>query len=411
MAIGLQLQGQFSPDSPLASSLTEESFSSLINQLGEATDGWRLTGRLGEEGAFIQAQVHSGIEDLQVQLHKEGHVLLRFKSTPAGPGYHQAAVALVDLIAETWSVKWVNADKADSTGYFEHRDVAKLQQSFVEWLHGLCDFALKNPVEGCVSLDLPHGVRVEADGFFATPMGPRDKNWLEEIVADTANHVLDYYCWWNTEKDVTYYQGVALLLGWNLVVWHKPQTNKEAQVMADFVMACEKAVALQDDIELPRQAWVECCRFLGAEIPKEALKQDAIGSLGYRRGLIHYPIGLGWSLCLPGSFSQEVAGNNVWRGWFGDKEVRVRIFPLKKPGAVEDILTRYKKPAQGERLAAKNSEMGFYGVGDMYEAEERLCFEAEYLCGDTVMALAANLPLGEEAWIKGVWESVRRMKL
>ena len=179
--------------------------------------------------------------------------------------------------------------------------------------------------------------------------------------------------------------------------------------MLTFIDACQKVVELNDELEVPRQAWMECCRHLGVDVPKEALKEDAMGAIGYRRGLIHFPIATGWSVCLPGDFSQDLMGQNIWRGWVEDREVKIQIYPLTRNGAVEDILPRLTQEPLGQRMTAKSAEIDYHAVGDLYMGEDdRLYFEAECLCRDSILALVASAPEGEENWMKGVWETIRR---
>ena len=112
MALGLELKGQFTADSPLATQLTEESFNAFVVDLQKNSSGWRLAGNCTTDKAMIHANVHSGLEDVIIQI-SNNRVFLRFKSTPAGPGYHENAVAFVDYFASKCQVEWVNADEAD----------------------------------------------------------------------------------------------------------------------------------------------------------------------------------------------------------------------------------------------------------------------------------------------------------
>ena len=412
MSLGIQLHGQLGPESPLVALMAAENAQALLDDLHSWAEGWKFAGRKLTNGQLIvTAHVHPGIEDAIIQITPGHPLMLRAKTTPAGPGYHQFVVGFAEKLAEQYQLEWLNTEAADATGFFKDRDVAALEEQFVTWLNGMAKFVAENPVEkGCVSMNLPYGIRVEQPSGYATPMGPRDQTWIAELLEDTSECALDFFSWWHPEQDASYYQGVALTLGWNFVVWREPRTEKERSVMAAFVEACAKAVELDPHVEIPRQGWMECCKHLNLDVPQEALREDAIGPLGYRRGWIHFPISAGWSILLPGSFSQELAANNVWRGWEEDREVRVQIFPLQRPGAVEEILPRMKAEPKGQRFNAKNTEIGFYGVGDCFPVEngDKLQFETEYLCKDSVLALAGQVPGTDLEWVKGLWESVRR---
>jgi hypothetical protein len=259
-------------------------------------------------------------------------------------------------------------------------------------------------------MDLPHGLRVNADSFVATALGPRDNLWLKQIEEKALDHVLDFYPWWKKEQDVLYYQGMALTLAWNLIVWREPRTDEEEDVMRQFMMACREAAALDPEVDLPRGLWKNCCLWLKEEIPQAAEGPDRIGELGYRQGLIHFPVGALWSVCLPGIFSQEKpAGPGTWRAWNEDRRVETRLARVAKVAPVEEILPRFKEKSPCERLTVRQKELEFYGVGDLGRSEEgQTVLQAEYLCGDSVLALQVVGGENDRDWVIGVWESVRR---
>jgi hypothetical protein len=410
MSLGVQLTGQFAPSSKMHSFLQAENGQALQEALMALAEGWQVSLRKTSEASiFINFQVHPGIEDLQVQIASDSRVLLRFTSTPAGPGYHLFAVTLIDKLTKEFEIKWNNPEQGDATTYLISRDETALHQAFRDWLQGLAKYVLEHPQSGCVSMSLPHGIRVEAEDYYATPLGPRDEEWIKEIVASPGDHVLDFFSWWYGPQDAMYYQGVALLLGWNFVAWREPHTSKETQVMTGFVVACRQAHALDENIELPREAWGDALGFLGEEEDPATEKPDLIGLLGYRRGLLHFPIAGGWSICLPGDFCQEIDGQSVWRGWNHDHEVKIQVIPLKKEAAIEEVLPRLSHNSPGERFTAESADARMRAVGDLFKGEnDRLLFEAEYACGDSVLSLAADVPQGQDDWIRGVWESVRR---
>ncbi|MGE4159775.1 MAG: hypothetical protein AB7F75_11845 [Planctomycetota bacterium] len=411
MSLGIQLKGKAKERSAVTRWIKGSGpaeFSERVAEVVKGTD-WRAdVTKMGKMGAGVSLSLHPALEPLLLHASPDGTVRLSVRTTPSGPGYHLAAVSLIDTITKDAGVTWENLKDADKTGYLLHRDKTKLEQTITQWLHGFAKFVKDHPRQGCLSMDLPNGLTVEADSLLATSLGPRDKAWLDDILADPQSRVLDFFPWWNEARDVSHHQGLALVSAWCLLVHRRPETDAEEDVMRCFANNCLQAAKLDPAIDLPRSTWREVCGWLNSPVPPEAEGADPFGAIGYRRGLIHYPLPAGWSLRLPGDFAQDfVLAEGLWKAWDPSRRVEAKILPLAKPGPVEDILQRHGKPTEGRRLTLNKG--GVYGVADWTIREGMGILEGEFLCRDSLMAFAVAAPDSTaEDWAVSVFESVSR---
>ncbi|GAB4197210.1 MAG: hypothetical protein OHK0013_05140 [Sandaracinaceae bacterium] len=278
--------------------------------------------RLGEGGATTLAiTLHPAAGP--VELTQEGETLRLEASTgSAGPGYHAAVCELADAIAAALSVRW--RAELDPALYFAHRDAAALERAQLTWLGQTAREILGLAREGAsgFALCMPDGLEVAHDGLVATPLGPRDRAWVERVAADPRAGI-DAFAWWHPGRDAAYHRGVALSLMWLEVRWRKPIDARERALLDRVATALERAHAAEPDAAYPWSAWSELFELSGEEslratrAPLKALevgRRDVV-RIGYRRLAVRVTLSGGWSIAVPGELAERWDERGTWVGW------------------------------------------------------------------------------------------------
>jgi hypothetical protein len=86
---------------------------------------------------------------------------------------------------------------------------------------------------------LPQGIEYAHTGMLATPLGPRDRSWLERVRKDPRVG-RDVFSWWETGLGAGYFAGVARTLAWSEARWRAPLDDRERSVLDRIVTAIER---------------------------------------------------------------------------------------------------------------------------------------------------------------------------
>ncbi len=319
LSLRARLRGPSSPAlDPLA--LAERAARELEPELASAP----LEGEAaGEAGLALSLHPAAG----PVQLYHLGNTLRLEASTgSAGPGYHARVCELADAIASTLSLTWTA--ELDPALCFAHRDLAALERAQLAWLEGTAKEILALARDGAsgFAICLPDGLEVAHEGLVATPLGPRDRAWVERVSVDPRAGI-DAFPWWAPGTDAAYHRGVALALMWLEVRWRKPLDSRERDVLDRVVTALERAHALEPDASYPWAAWAEAFELLGEESLRatrahlkalEAPKAPP-GKVtprpGYRRLAVRVTLSGGWSIVIPGELAERWEERGTWVGW------------------------------------------------------------------------------------------------
>jgi hypothetical protein len=66
---------------------------------------------------------------------------------------------------------------------------------------------------------------IESDEIAITPLGPRNRDWLQETAQQGSNGK-DFFAWWTPGFNAEYYLGRALTHMWSNVRWRSPINDK-----------------------------------------------------------------------------------------------------------------------------------------------------------------------------------------
>jgi hypothetical protein len=273
------------------------------------------------EGAAIAITLHPAAGP--VELTQSGSALgLDANTGSAGPGYHALVCELADAIAEGAKLRWTA--ELDPALYFAHRDAAALERAQLAWLGQTAKDILALAERGAsgFALCMPDGLEVAHDGLVATPLGPRDRAWVERVAEDPSSGV-DAFAWWRPGQDAAYHLGVALTLMWLEVRWRKPLDARERAILDRAATSLERAHALEPSAAYPWAAWAELYELLGEEslrATRAHLKAVEVGRgdatrIGYRRRAVRVTLSGGWSIAVPGELAERWDERGTWVGW------------------------------------------------------------------------------------------------
>ncbi|HKQ71081.1 MAG TPA: hypothetical protein VJT73_17160 [Polyangiaceae bacterium] len=284
----------------------------------------------GDDRPTLFVDVHPAAENVELVAVARGRLVASANTSTVGPGYHSYVVGLLDSLAADLGVAWEltreDGDYGDETSYFERRDFAELQREMLAWLHEVAKQLEK--LDGTsFDIAMPTSHRFEQPAFARTPLGPRDRAWFE-AVARTPEDGIDFFSWWNEGVTADHHLSVALSLMWSQIRWRAPNNDAEQKCVDRVVAALGRAFQLDARGPYPFREWAELVNWTEhAEPPRQwlqsrASEQDAGAPLiGYRRHPVRVALTAGWSLRLPGSFSEEWDENGTLCAWEGTRTI------------------------------------------------------------------------------------------
>ena len=311
MSLGLRLLAKLS-----VSSITPEPFMNRIEQwVLERYSELRPKTRQGDvDGAFtVFCQLHPAAEEIELTLIDPEHVVASANTTTVGPGYHIFLSSLLKDWARDFDALWLMPDEwseeyGDETEFFFTGDERLLRDEMTSWLKAVAnmffDGSLDRDARG-IALCMPVSLQFDAAEPAITPLGPRNREWLRKTAQDGIEG-RDFFAWWSSGLGAEYYLGRALTQMWSHARWHPPVNDSQREVLTDIDYCLRKAYALDPTLEYPWAEWGEVLDFLGIGIEEKELLQlstRTTPTIGYRRRNITAALPGGWSMKIPGSFS------------------------------------------------------------------------------------------------------------
>jgi hypothetical protein len=246
-----------------------------------------------------------------IHIDFEGKRLVaRFRSSNGGPGYHAAAIELLEALGQALSVtwKWVASNGAalDETGYATTRDFPALQYEISAFLGQICkstavtEAGANNMVRG-LALCVPSGLG-HVPGKVACPLGFSPLRWVLEVMEKDGDELLEeaasFFVWW--EKGLTPTTWVQLLRAqlWQNAEWRPARSEADLLVRDQIRHSYAQATALGE--KLPEDLDQEYLCYLECQSQSEAPAEDGIG---YRKYLVWAQVYPSWAMSLPGYLS------------------------------------------------------------------------------------------------------------
>lgn len=415
----------------------DRTWEEVLARLGEATAGSELE--------LVQAEACPGggqawlslgpvADPVQLDL-REGLLLAQARSGPWGPGYHQAAVEVVESIGARFG-GWAGVQ--DTTDYYRERDRAALERSFLRAAHALWEpgpWSPQGPARGLlVGLDPGQAPARVPPGLVATPTGFKDAGWIERVRAalrEAIRHgtppslaAREAFLWWAPEPDAFDWVQLGRVLCACEVIWRPLEgdsrdTPAQIDVRQRALDCFARALQLDPAAPVPRAELHRLGELLGSdELP--ALSADAREREpfqgGYREGFIRRQVGAAWRVQLPGwlragydagdghdvfwdsGFTVHLTVRRHARAFQRQGEI-ARHLACLPPGArsAARVILIDQAPIEGYAIVLQAQALGAHGEaelvvsGQVASGHERVSFTAVARSPET-SALALELP-------------------
>jgi hypothetical protein len=313
-----------------------------------------------EGNPLLVVRLHPGAEDIQIVSSGRSRLTVLAKTSSAGPGYHVHVCDVLKRLGDELGIAWDPPNPEEGTGdeigYFHTGDRACVADAM---LNGL-DLSVRNLLSyldmGARDMAIALGTDVgfHHDGVIATPMGPRDRAWLNAVARD-ARRGIDIFPWWDAGFGAPYYLSRALCQMWTDVRWRPPLTEPEARVLGSVADSLARAYEIGPTIDYPWREWQEILEYLGvddpitAEVARMAANLPDSPRIGYRRRDVTAKFPGGWSITIPGSFAGNWSDSgSVWCGWEDSRTVWFRSVSFCCDGEVPDEILDFRPWPAGE---------------------------------------------------------------
>ncbi len=271
--------------------------------------------------------LHPTADDVRLKAWEHARITAEATTWRTGAGYHAHVCQVLRDLGEALVLAWDPPDsdpgQGDPTGYFFSSNHGALEEAMLECLRHQAQAALERLAAGQAvpTLALPMDHRFELDGAVATPMGPRDREWLQRVAEDPRQG-LDVFSWWEPGRGAAYRLGRAVAEMWTSVRWRPPETAEEVGQLQRILAWLHSAYVRDATLDYPWREWEELRNYLGEADPVPPHARRPTGPLiGYRRRNVRVRLGNGWSISIPGSFAESREGDGTYCAWGDGKTV------------------------------------------------------------------------------------------
>ncbi|MBQ9645096.1 MAG: hypothetical protein IJV24_01900 [Prevotella sp.] len=253
MAIKLSFTGQI------------KSRKKLVDNITKLSEHRSVGINIGDEGDISVTLCPTG----EINFHViEGGLLRKtkvegyFQSTPAGPGFHKAAVDFIDAL-DLESLVY-----EDDSEYANDRDFTELcNNHFYRWMETLVEFACQKVDEG---LEIPLFVCWQTNQYkpdvwgakIVAPTGLWDIKFISQLIHDEGIEALAdrFFVWPHEQQDATFYRNCAMKLLWEDCCYvPSERSESDADLNRSIIDHLEKAYGQNPMLPLPYDSYCEVC--------------------------------------------------------------------------------------------------------------------------------------------------------
>lgn len=245
-------------------------------------------------------------------------------TTPAGPGFHKAALELLEELGGLGIKEWKVQDRSD---YQQDRDFEALRREwFLPWLEAQVSQVLAETQPGEMGY-----LFWEADQYrpemvpdtIVTPLGRFPVAWLKEKLENGGLEELAQrlFLWDEPGMNALQLRNRALKQLWEDCCFApSDRSYQDRQVNADILDTLERSAAMDPSLPQPVAEYRELCILADREpkLGEDTPELEDWGPMGYRRGEILQPYDQIW-VPLPGLYRYEWSdggmdrAGGIWR--------------------------------------------------------------------------------------------------
>ena len=327
---------------------------------------------------LLVVHLHPAAEPVRVTELGAGRLEFEALTGTAGPVYLAFVAERFHALAAQLPLVWEHVE--DESGHFESGDLVALENATLRWLSATAMEVLSLHARGYrgLQLSLPEGTVFEHDGVVATPMGPRDKAWLESV-ARTPRSGIDVFPWWTPGLGASTLRGLSLSTLWLDLRWRKPLIEAERALLATVLGWLERGHDLDPQLAWPWREWSELFEILGEEslrATRAHLRATAGGlamPIGFRRRPVRVTLSGGWSLRVPGELAERWEDPSTWVGWDGGRSIWFSSLEVASSHSSEDTLEALPPlEGQGELMGLERDDVRAIARFDAGEEDGRI---------------------------------------
>lgn len=333
MGVGLNLSGKFAQSQDL-----EAWFNQVWEWMTENYPGMAMGAAIGQGPRDpypkVEIKFHPAADPVRIALPDASSIQIQAETVSAGPGYHLFLCDLLWSLSSKFAIAWdAETDDGQSNPSFYSGDAGQTYEQMFSWLASMAKSASMMSESNAVYLSLPPAYKFAGTAPLITPMGPRDKSWLERVLKNPQSGA-DVFPWLRPELSAEYFLNKALAFMWTDLRWVPPLGDGDEALMRAVTENLAKAYALNSALDFPYKEWAEILSYLNSDDPlRETVLQKAreaqakpAPAIGYRRNDVRAILDQGWSVALPGYFSEMASfdpqsGNHTWQ--FGSDSIMI----------------------------------------------------------------------------------------
>ncbi|MBX9687908.1 MAG: hypothetical protein K2X27_14475 [Candidatus Obscuribacterales bacterium] len=340
MGVGLNLIGQLAAPQEL-----ENWFNAVWDWLGKSYPGMASGAGLGktpdDEYLNVTLRFHPAADPVKLWLSDAQVLHVSAETASAGPGYHLFLCDVFWTMAETFGISWApeddESDPDRSNPTFFSKDPEQAYYEMFSWLASMAASASIMSSSGTFRLAMSPSYQFFSEQALITSMGPRSAAWLKEV-AKNPGAGADVFPWLKPDAGAEYLLNRALCHMWTDIRWCKPIADGDEILMRNVLFLLKEAYKLDPALNYPWREWAEIMAYAKVEdelspmVRKNAVAAPISEPIGYRRRELRVMLDQGWSVLIPGSFSESgtfdpATMNHNWQFWNDELMIWFTTYP------------------------------------------------------------------------------------
>jgi hypothetical protein len=332
----------------------------------------------------ITLSLHPAAAPVRIAVLPDGELEVTGETASVGPAYHADVIARMAPLFEELEYAWTS-DEPDP------------KSAMLEWL-------ARELAAGATRIGMPERI-FKIDAAVQTPMGPRDRAWVDAVIADPARGA-DAFAWVDDgpgRRDLSR----ALLAMWHEVPWREPVDDAERALLERVDKALSAARKADPSLELPWAEWAELLMFSGQQVDKDIRTRagDREPTIGYRRYPMEVELSGGWSIELGGAFVGHWEDDDS-RWWATDGD-RVVEFSSLTAGDETDSAKLLAVAPERYPVIERITEDARHGRAEAYDDEAVHIVTGLMAAAPNVAIMTCKGNVEDEAWALATWRSLR----
>jgi hypothetical protein len=372
--------------------------SGLRSLLGKAPDAKEVGERLGRlakrmfksdvsdaSARKITLALHPAAPPVRIVVLPDGDLEVNAVTSTVGPGYHADVIARLAPLLEELEYVWASEEEP-------------AQDAMARWLG-------EELRAGTRLVGMPERI-FKIDAPVLTPLGPRDRAWVDAAIADPARAAAEVFPWWRAGPGQRE-RARALLAMWHEVPWREPLDDAERALMERVDADLTAARDADPTLELPWAEWAELRLLLGEPVDAELRVRagDREPAIGYRRHPMEVELSGGWSIELGGSFvGRWEDGDARWWATYGDRVVE---FSSLTAGDETDSAKLLAVAPEHHPVIERIAEAARCGRAEAYDDDGIHVVHGLMAAAPNVAIMTCKGSLEDEAWALATWRSLR----